>query len=188
MKSRNVAIASAVFLAAGAAAVPARVHAQARPDTIGPAVSWQLQAGGEVGLISGVLFTSAGQPVRGARVRVSGRDDWAESDIAGRFSLNSQHTGKIEVRIEALGYHTVRDSVFLPAGRSLFLSGVLREAVIRISPDRTRTDTLDQRRRDRTGTHGSMSSARLSHPAPTQRPAAPDTSVNAGPKSGSSAD
>jgi hypothetical protein len=187
MKSRNVAIASAVFLAAGAAAVPALVHAQARPDTIGPAVSWQLQAHGEAGLISGVLFASAGQPVRGARIRVSGRDDWAESDVAGRFSLISQQTGKVEVRIEALGYHTVRDSAFLPAGRSLFLSGVLREAVIRISPDRTRTDTLDRRRRDRTGTHSTMSLPKLRHTAPTQRPATPDTSVNAGPKSDSSA-
>lgn len=133
--SRRILSVMWLMLFAASAGWPQQAAAQVRPDTVGPGVSWQLQPRGEAGLIRGVLFTAEGEPLLGARIRVSGVDGWVESDASGSFTVRTEQVGKLDVRIERLGFHTVRESVLLPAGRSLFLTAVLREAVIHISPD-----------------------------------------------------
>src|SRR5688572_23649295 len=114
MLHRKTIVAVSLFVVLCANAYPSRALAQARVDSIGPAIAWQIQPSGEAGLITGYLFTAAGQPLRGARVRVSGLDRWAESNASGWFSFAPRRHGKFELRIEAIGYHAARDSVVVP--------------------------------------------------------------------------
>lgn len=113
--------------------IPDVVVAQAKPDTLGPGVAWQLRSSGEAGTITGIVFSSDGAPLKRVGVRIDGQDRGVQSDASGRFAVAADGDGSVTVVVERIGYHTVRESVTVPSNRGVFFVAILRPAVIRIS-------------------------------------------------------
>lgn len=78
--------------------------------------------GGEAatGTLSGLVLTDVGEkPIANAEVRLSGSTRAARSDSAGRFELSGLPTGMQRFEVRAIGFQPLRQSVVIPAGRSM---------------------------------------------------------------------
>lgn len=93
-------------------------------------------AGGEAatGTLSGMVLTDVGEkPIANAEVRLSGSTRAVRSDSAGRFELSGLPTGMQRFEVRAIGFQPLRQSLVIPAGRSMDVDLLLVAEVQQLS-------------------------------------------------------
>ena len=79
------------------------------------------------GRVNGVVRDTAGRPVTGAVVSVSGMSRGVVTDSLGQYRIDSVPTGVVHLLIRRLGYHVARvDTTLAEAGQQLRVDFVLQ--------------------------------------------------------------
>ena len=110
---------------------PHALAAQVSPDSLGDAVAWQIQRGGDAHAVSGIVFSSSGEPLSGAQVVFPKTRVGALTDENGRFRLEAPGTGAWTLQIQQIGYRAAESNVHIPVNAGIFVTAVLEELVIR---------------------------------------------------------
>lgn len=101
--------------------------AQVRPDSLGDAIAWQIQRGGDAYAASGIVFSSSGAPLSGAQVVFPKTGVGALTDENGHFYFEAPGTGVWTLQIQRIGYRAAETSVHMPVNGGIFVTAVLEE-------------------------------------------------------------
>ena len=106
---------------------PHALAAQVSPDSLGDAVAWQIQRGGNAHAVSGIVFSSSGEALSGAQVVFPKTGVGALTDDNGRFRLEAPGTGAWTLQIQQIGYRAAETKVHIPVNAGIFVTAVLAE-------------------------------------------------------------
>ena len=106
---------------------PHALAAQVSPDSLGDAVAWQIRRGDNAPAVSGIVFSSSGEPLSGAQVVVPKAGMGALTDEHGRFHFEAPGTGAWTLQIQQIGYRAAETSVHIPVDAGIFVTAVLEE-------------------------------------------------------------
>jgi TonB-linked SusC/RagA family outer membrane protein len=123
------------------------------------------------GTVSGTVTGTGGQPVAGASVAVTGTTLGAQTDAAGRFTIQGVPAGAHTLRASAAGYGEATHSVTITAGQTQTVDLQLSAQVVQLD-EVVAVGYGTVRRRDLTGAISSVSGDEIANKA------APTTSVS----------
>lgn len=105
---------------------PNRLSAQGALQSFGNSVAWRVSPTVPAGSVSGLILSDRGTPVEGAQVTIEGGRVGATTRPDGTFTLVHSVGREAQLRIMALGWREVRETLVLPADHGVFMTAILQ--------------------------------------------------------------